>query len=206
MPRIIDHDGYRRELLSRCFHLFAERGYAGFTMREIAKGLGVSTGSLYHYFRGKKALFDQLVEYSSAREVERVTAELERVESRERRLELLLRHVAQHEDDFARRFLLLADHCRAHRAERQSRRDALVEARDRYIEGLVRVLNVEPAVARFILVFINGIIFRRIFDAKHTSFEEQASLLLDLLRQTRRNVSSRESRGTARIPLRGKGG
>jgi AcrR family transcriptional regulator len=54
MPKIVDHDQYRKELLSKCFDLFAEKGYGSITMRQIAEGLNVSTGTLYHYFPANK--------------------------------------------------------------------------------------------------------------------------------------------------------
>jgi AcrR family transcriptional regulator len=39
MPKIVDHDLYRRELVSKCFDLFAEKGYGSITMRQISQGL-----------------------------------------------------------------------------------------------------------------------------------------------------------------------
>jgi AcrR family transcriptional regulator len=57
MPRIVDHDQRREEILGSCFSLFAREGYAGLTMRDIARQLGVSTGALYHYFDSKEQLF-----------------------------------------------------------------------------------------------------------------------------------------------------
>ena len=62
MPKIVDHDRYRKELLQGSLDLFAERGYGSITMRQIAKGLGVSTGTLYHYFPSKESIFMQLVQ------------------------------------------------------------------------------------------------------------------------------------------------
>jgi AcrR family transcriptional regulator len=56
VPRIVDHDARRAELLDGAFELFAERGWSALTMRGIAKELGVSTGTLYHYFDGKVAM------------------------------------------------------------------------------------------------------------------------------------------------------
>jgi AcrR family transcriptional regulator len=69
MPKIVDHDRYRKELLGKCFDLFAAKGYGSITMREIAQGLGVSTGTLYHYFPNKKVLFEQLIEQMAERDV-----------------------------------------------------------------------------------------------------------------------------------------
>jgi AcrR family transcriptional regulator len=61
VPKVVDHQAYRAELIAKSFALFAEHGYAALTMRELAKGLGVSTGTLYHYFPTKEELFHQLV-------------------------------------------------------------------------------------------------------------------------------------------------
>lgn len=61
MPKLVDHDQYRAELLAKCFDLFTSRGYAAITMRQIAIGLGVSTGTLYHYFKNKETIFEQML-------------------------------------------------------------------------------------------------------------------------------------------------
>ena len=60
MPKIVDADAVRNELLSKAAVLFARRGYGSLTIREIATEAGVSTGTLYHYFKGKEDLFRQL--------------------------------------------------------------------------------------------------------------------------------------------------
>jgi AcrR family transcriptional regulator len=69
MPKIVDANQYRQKLLNKCFDLFANQGYANVTTRQIAKELGVSTGTLYHYFPNKQALFEQLVEQISLQDV-----------------------------------------------------------------------------------------------------------------------------------------
>lgn len=61
MPKLVDHDQYRAELLENCFDLFTSHGYAAITMRQIAIGLGVSTGTLYHYFKNKETIFEQML-------------------------------------------------------------------------------------------------------------------------------------------------
>ncbi len=43
--------------------LVAERGVAGASLRELARRLGMSQPSLYHYFESKEALVRQVVEY-----------------------------------------------------------------------------------------------------------------------------------------------
>ncbi|NEP19306.1 MAG: TetR/AcrR family transcriptional regulator [Leptolyngbya sp. SIO4C1] len=69
MPKIVDHNRYRRELLQRALAIFAEQGYGAITMRQIAKRLGVSTGTLYHYFPSKEGLFMQLVQELCERDI-----------------------------------------------------------------------------------------------------------------------------------------
>lgn len=47
----------REELLKTAFQLFAERGYRGTSVRDIARAVGVNEGLLYHYFDNKAELF-----------------------------------------------------------------------------------------------------------------------------------------------------
>lgn len=49
-------------ILDAARQVFAERGYHGSTMREIASRAGVATGTLYLYFGNKEALYVALLE------------------------------------------------------------------------------------------------------------------------------------------------
>lgn len=51
-----------REVLRAALFLFAERGWAGASLRELARRLGVAQPSLYHYFRSKEELVEQIIE------------------------------------------------------------------------------------------------------------------------------------------------
>ncbi|NNE20212.1 MAG: TetR/AcrR family transcriptional regulator [Myxococcales bacterium] len=48
---------FRRRAVAAATKLFAERGYAGVTLRSLAKALGVSPMTPYRYFENKEALF-----------------------------------------------------------------------------------------------------------------------------------------------------
>lgn len=61
MPRIVDHDQRRTELVAAAFGSFDRRGYGAVSMRDLAADLRVSTGTLYHYFSGKDAIFEAVV-------------------------------------------------------------------------------------------------------------------------------------------------
>lgn len=58
----------RADLLERAFDLFAQSGYGTVTMRELARWLSVSTGTLYHYFATKEAFFTAMMHHVARRD------------------------------------------------------------------------------------------------------------------------------------------
>lgn len=51
----------KSEILDAAATLFAARGIAGTSMREIGDEVGLNAGALYHYFRSKGAIVNELV-------------------------------------------------------------------------------------------------------------------------------------------------
>jgi len=51
----------RAKLLAAAAHLFAQKGFAGATLEEIAEQAGYSTGAVYYNFSGKDELFLELL-------------------------------------------------------------------------------------------------------------------------------------------------
>src|ERR1700675_1629960 len=49
------------EILDAALKVFAEKGYAGARMDDIAKRAGVTKGTIYLYFENKEAVFKTLV-------------------------------------------------------------------------------------------------------------------------------------------------
>jgi len=56
-----DAAGRRRDILSSAELILDQHGYAGLTMRAIAIGAGVSSGTVYQYFEGKEDVFAALM-------------------------------------------------------------------------------------------------------------------------------------------------
>ena len=56
-----DAEGRRRDILSSAELILEQQGYAGLTMRAIAVGAGVSSGTVYQYFDGKEDVFVALM-------------------------------------------------------------------------------------------------------------------------------------------------
>ena len=52
----------REEILEAAAHLFAQSGYDGVGMKEIASRAGISVGMLYNHFEGKEDIFRALLE------------------------------------------------------------------------------------------------------------------------------------------------
>ena len=53
----------REEILNKALDLFAENGYHGTSMREIAKAVGIKGSSIYNHFSGKEDIFSELFNY-----------------------------------------------------------------------------------------------------------------------------------------------
>lgn len=49
-------------ILQEALTLFAARGYAAVSMRDIAAAVGIRASSIYHHFAGKQEIFDALVQ------------------------------------------------------------------------------------------------------------------------------------------------
>lgn len=183
MPKIVDHDQYRKELLSKCLGVIAEKGYAAITMRQIAEGLGVSTGTLYHYFPSKDSLFDQLVEYISYQDTsEEAIARIRQLPTLEERLDAIFNFVAEHEEYFLHQTLMLIDFSRQKSRDQINQHETLKRAGERYEKALMQMLEIEdPTVMVMIINIFDGLIVRRLYQGDRISFKDQTQLLKEML-------------------------
>jgi AcrR family transcriptional regulator len=90
MPRHVDHDDRRRQILEATLEVLAELGPPGLSFRTIAKRMGGSSTLVTHYFPTRQELLDALVDDMAGwpEELEELEAGAE--EPRER-LQLFLR-------------------------------------------------------------------------------------------------------------------
>jgi AcrR family transcriptional regulator len=51
----------REEILALAAQIFADKGYASTTVREIADAAGILSGSLYHHFDSKESMLDEIM-------------------------------------------------------------------------------------------------------------------------------------------------
>ncbi|MBD2451009.1 TetR/AcrR family transcriptional regulator [Nostoc sp. FACHB-152] len=183
MPKIVDHDQYRKELLSKCFDLFAQKGYGSITMRQIAQGMGVSTGSLYHYFPSKEALFEQLVEEISQQDVIAALAELEGTETLQESMLALGRYLVKNEDYFIKWTFVWVNFCQHQDSKTMlNQSNVFKRANKRYQQAACKFLGIQNEVlASFVLSFINGLVLEKLCGNESIDFVEQCALLANML-------------------------
>lgn len=61
----------KERILETALELFAEKGYLGTSMRDIAQRLGITKGALYKHYAGKQEILDSIVERMSRMDYER---------------------------------------------------------------------------------------------------------------------------------------
>ncbi len=112
MPKIVDHEVYREDLLDNCFELFARNGFQRSTMREIAKELKISTGTLYHYFPNKESIFRSMIFQLSRKQVILLTERFKRTKNIQERVQILFQYISSNESFFQNVLFLVIDYYR----------------------------------------------------------------------------------------------
>ena len=83
-------EGVRDAILDSAFRLFSEQGYSDTTLPAIARDAGISTANVYIYFASKLEILFTLYEAWLVAFLDRMDRSLQRIASREERLERLL--------------------------------------------------------------------------------------------------------------------
>ncbi len=183
MPKIVNHEQYRKELLGKCFDLFATKGYSAITMRQISASLKVSTGTLYHYFPNKQALFEQLVEEISQQDI--ITA-LREFGGKNNLLELMAalgQYLVKNEDYLIKWTYLWVDFCQHQDSKIMlSNSTVFKRANQRCQQVACDLLGVRDVVlASFVLSFVNGVVLEKLWGNENIDFPEQCKLLGEMI-------------------------
>ena len=183
MPKIVDHEQYRKELLGKCFDLFAAKGYAAITMRQISAGLKVSTGTLYHYFPNKQALFEQLVEEISQQDIITALTEFGGKKTLSELIETLGQYLVKNEDYLIKWTYLWVDFCQ-HQDSKIILNNSTVfkRANQRCQQLACDLLGIRDVVlASFVLSFVNGVVLEKLWGNENIDFPEQSKLLGEMI-------------------------
>ncbi len=71
-PRNADGQRTRQAILDAALDLFAQKGYFGTSLRDVASAVGVRESALYNYFKSKEALFEALILAEQGSKLERL--------------------------------------------------------------------------------------------------------------------------------------
>jgi AcrR family transcriptional regulator len=184
MPKIVDADQYRRKLLNKCFDLFANRGYANVTTRQIAKELGVSTGTLYHYFPNKQALFEQLVEQISRQDVG-ILSQIDRNLSKTQKIKALELILLDHQEYIIKQAAIWDNFYQQQADDDINGNSIFRQADSLYQQAISDLLEIEDLeLAKFIWTLVDGIAIANISStdsSASSSFAIQIQLLTQML-------------------------
>ena len=72
-PQNASGERTRQAILDAALTLFADRGYFGTSLRDIARVVGISESAIYNYFDGKTALFEALFVADQQSKVQRMS-------------------------------------------------------------------------------------------------------------------------------------
>lgn len=178
MPKIVDHVRQRQELAERAARLFLRRGYSALGMREIAEGLGVSKSALYHYFPGKRALFDAAGQVAVARMANYFVAPPAEEASPDATVKAILAGVRALSADFHDEIVLLTDYLRAVGNDGEARKGVAMS--NAMLRASIAAI-VGPDSAALVQSLSYGFLLQRIFAPEAEDFAQFESDLRHLL-------------------------
>ena len=102
-----DNQHTKAEILAISIPLFADSGYAGVSMRQIAHAVGIKAASLYHHFPDKQTLYIEALTESFSKRTDFMNESFALQVSPEQRLLYLIKGLCLqiHEDDNFRRLM-----------------------------------------------------------------------------------------------------
>ena len=162
MPKVVDHDAMRDELAERCVDAFAEAGYGRSSMRTLAEAAGASTGTLYHYFPNKSALFQHVVTQVVQQDISEASRLLVAMyPDPAERLEPLVQFVGAAIPRLASHFRVLNEYAMHPDNPGESWTALMQESRGRYLDALRVALEVDDlARLDMVLLTICGMVLR----------------------------------------------
>jgi AcrR family transcriptional regulator len=178
MPKIVDHEKYRRELADKCMDLFSRKGYANVTMREISKELGVSTGSLYHYFPNKEAIFAHMADHLSQSDVATVLSRVDDTFSPKEKLRVYGQHWTANRGYYQSILLLAIDFIRNYTGP-----DKDIVKREYvqyYIDAMAENLGIPKDFAQYIYVHMIGLFGYELLFPDTDVFDKQLDLFIEM--------------------------
>ncbi len=180
MPKIVDHDKYRQEMLEKCFYFFGRSGYSNITMDDIADEIGVTKGTLYHYFPSKENMLSELISWAGIKNVSEYEQRTRSVDSINDRVDRIV-FVLKESGEFYRNIMLLAaDMYRI--TDIQRVKELYADFSRQFIGMISERLNISRQFASSIFLNVIGIIFNSIALDEISEYNKQVDALSTIIR------------------------
>jgi len=181
MPKIVDHEAYKKQIVQDCFELMATRGYYALSMRDLSRSLRISTGTLYYYFTNKLGLFEAILQqYSSGAINDKMKSDLPSA-SFEDGLEKLFASLEAQEKLWAKVMFIQVDAYREPDGKLLSifNNAFATESTRIYLSKLLHIND--PDAIDMVRALTLGIIIQRVLSRKKITWSAQKELLKKVL-------------------------
>lgn len=185
MPKIVNHDQVRADIVARAVELFAEQGFGGLGIRGLAKAVGMAKSSIYYYFPTKEALIEAVIEAVVAQDVASLEGVIGNAATFDDRLDRAITWASDNEDRLATQIRILNEAAR----EQIWTDDGSVVGT--YVKGMSRAIGLNVAAARSFYLHILGVVLQRMVDGNRTSMRRELSAFTDLLKASRKDVEGK---------------
>ncbi|MEI6608217.1 MAG: TetR/AcrR family transcriptional regulator [Deltaproteobacteria bacterium] len=179
MPKIVNHDEYREEMLEKCFHFFSRKGFSKVTMREIADEIGISTGTLYHYFSTKENILGELIAWAGEKNVGDYISRISPGDSIQQRFKLIVDFWKENGDFYQNIMLLTIDMQRNSSNDQYQKVYAFFS--DRYSKSMSEQLKISRQFAMFIFIHFLGIVFHSLATSGNKEYKRQIDLFSTMI-------------------------
>ncbi|MBN1470379.1 MAG: TetR/AcrR family transcriptional regulator [Syntrophaceae bacterium] len=178
MPKIVDHNNYRQELLEKSLNLFTRKGYSNVNMKEIANEIGVSTGTLYHYFPSKVNILAEMMAWIADKNISDYYRRSKSVESIRDRFDMVTGWIKENGEFYEKTLLLAFDFFR--NSNIQQYKEVYTLFSDLYADAWSERMNISRQFARFIFIFLIGLSFHSLAFDERSEFNNQVDFLDEL--------------------------
>lgn len=175
MPKIVNHDEYRQELLKKAFNLFTRKGYNNISMKEIAAEIGVSTGTLYLYFSSKQHILAEMISWVGLENTEEYVQRTLSVDSLKDRFDMIINFWREKGELYEKILLLGFDLYR--NADIQHWKTVYDIFAERYVIGMSERLNISRQFAQFIFIYFLGLSFHGVATNSLEAYNKEIDFL-----------------------------
>jgi len=180
MPKIVNHEEYRKKMFEKSLYLFARKGFSNVNMKQIASEIGVSTGTLYHYFSSKENMLAEMLAWLGDKNVDEYTNRTSSVESIHDRFDMIVDFWKEKGELYKDILLLAIDVYR--NVDSEQWKEVYSFFSERYTDGMSERLNISQQFARSIFIYFIGLAFHSLAFDGISEYNEQIDFLETIFR------------------------